>query len=956
MKKLIYLFLVLTFISRSVFGQITGTGIYGDPYTGTLTTGTFTISGTKYFNTLGVSGGTLTINAGATLFATATTSGITISATGILNAVGAPGSLITFTADNNGSGIVDVGETWKNLLFDNSTGTSVIDYAVIEHGTGEDLYALGGGITIYGDNITVRNSTIRNCNIGGDGGGIYLYATGTHVTLQNLKLHDNSTSGNGGGLVIDGDVNSIITGCEIYSNTASNGYGVFFNSAGTISNSLIYNHSAGEGVYVSDLVSGASLINCVLFNNNVGIYFLGVGNAINCDVVNNTTGITSAISVAPKIVNTVLWGNSTKYTIVSGASMVFANCGIQGGLSGGTDGGGNKILSLTNEADTGPNFIVPSSDFHINSWITPLVDGGIAIYTGVNIPATDIEGKSRIGTIDIGAYEFVYYIWTGITSTDWTTTTNWTGSPSLVPTSIIDNKVIIPAGRPNYPTATSLSLSTRSILTIEARAGLTVSGATSVGSGCTFLMKSDATGSANFITGSSVSVAGTLNVELFLAGGGGPDYKWHYVTTPINNYDKAVLTTGISNPYNLLNYREDLVITDKNTGWNWHDGNGGLTPGFTQLQTNRGYNVYVSTNQTATFAGTILPGNTNTNTNITCGGTNADQNGWNLIGNPFTCAVDANQFVLSPKIVDKSIYFTIDNKYLSWNTFTGVGIGAGVSNIVPALQGFFVHATTGFGTRSVAIPSGSRLYTSNSIYKGARENKGTQDSHSFPYLKLNVSDGATFTDESIIYFFNDATTAFDTDYDAYKLFGDNQANPQIYTISDNINLGINGLPIPDKITVVPLNLRIGVAKNYTINVLDLQNLTDSKVTLIHGTNRIDLKTNPSYTFSAAAGTITDMAVEFDMSIATDVNVASKDQSVCWYSNGSVLIKTGLAGFEDNSSVVIYDVTGKVVFRKNNVSLGKGETVEIPVSLDNGLYITNVSNKNIKWSKKLVISH
>lgn len=953
MKKLIYLFLVLTFISGSVFGQITGTGIYGDPYTGTLTTGTFTISGTKYFNTLGVSGGTLTINAGATLFATATTSGITISATGILNAVGAPGSLITFSADNNGDGVADPGETWKNLLFDNSIGTSVIDYAVIEHGTGNDAYGLGGGITIYGDNITVRNSTIRSCNIGGDGGGIYLFATGTHVTLQNLKLHDNSTSGNGGGLVIDGDVNSIITGCEIYNNTANNGYGVFFNTAGTIINSLIHDHLGGEGVYVSDVVSGATLSNCVLFKNNVGIYFLGVGNVINCDMVNNTTGITSAISVAPKIVNTVLWGNSTQYTIVSGASMVFANCGIQGGVAGGTDGGGNKFLNVSNVANDGPNFVNPSSDFHINASVSPLVDGGLASYAGVTIPTNDIEGKIRIGTTDIGAYEFLYYIWNGNTSTDWATTSNWTGSPLSIPTSISDNKVIIPAGRPNYPTVTSLSLSTRSVLTIDPQAGLTVTGATSVGSGCTFLIKSDATGSANFITGSSVT--GSFSVELFLAGGGAPDYKWHYVTTPINNYDKAVLTTAISNPNNLLNYLETVVTTDKNTGWNWHDGFNS-TPGFLTLLTSRGYNVYVSTDQTATFAGTILPGNTNTNTNITCGGTNADQNGWNLIGNPFTCAVDANQFVLSPKIVDKSIYFTIDNKYLSWNTFTGVGIGAGVSNIVPALQGFFVHATTGFGTRSVAIPSGSRLYTSNSIYKGARENKGTQDSHSFPYLKLNVSDGATFTDESIIYFFNDATTAFDTDYDAFKLFSDNQANPQIYTISDNINLGINGLPYPDKITVVPLNIRIGVAKNYTINVLNLENLTDSKVTLIHGINRIDLKTNPSYTFSAAAGTITDMAVEFDMSIATDVNVPSKDQSVCWYSNGAVLIKTGLAGFENNSSVVIYDVTGKVVFRKNNVSLGKGETVEIPVSLDNGLYITNVSNKNIKWSKKLVISH
>ena len=248
------------------------------------------------------------------------------------------------------------------------------------------------------------------------------------------------------------------------------------------------------------------------------------------------------------------------------------------------------------------------------------------------------------------------------------------------------------------------------MLTIDPQAGLTVTGTTSVGSGCTFLLKSDATGSANFITGSSVT--GSFSVELFLAGGGAPDYKWHYVTPPINNYDKAVLTTAISNPNNLLNYLETVVTTDKNTGLNWHNGFNS-TPGFLTLLTSRGYNVYVSTDQTAIFAGTILPGSTITNTNITCGGTNVDQNGWNLIGNQFVSAVDANQFVLSPKIVDKAIYFTIDNRYVSWNTFTGVGIGPGVSNIVPALQGFFVHATTGFGTRSVAIPSGSRLYTTN---------------------------------------------------------------------------------------------------------------------------------------------------------------------------------------------------------------------------------------------------
>ena len=355
------------------------------------------------------------------------------------------------------------------------------------------------------------------------------------------------------------------------------------------------------------------------------------------------------------------------------------------------------------------------------------------------------------------------------------------------------------------------------------------------------------------------------------------------------------------------------------------------------------------------FTSTIRAGIDFTNSSILCEAGDAAQKGWNLIGNPFTSAVDANQLVLSNRIIDKAIYFTKDNQYLTWNVILHNGVGTGVSNILPALQGFFVHATTGVGVKSVKIPATSRIFTPNSLYKGAQNEKGST-SHDYPNLKFNISDGATFTDESLIFFLSDATPIFDTDYDAYKLLSENQANPQIYTISDNTKLCMNGLPLPDKITVVPLNLRIGVAKSYTINVLNLENLTDCKVTLIHGTNRIDLKTNPSYTFSATTGTITDMSIEFDMSLTTDINLPSKDQTACWYSNRSVFIKTGLTGFEDNSSFTIYDVNGKVVYSKSNISLSKGETIEIPVSLANGFYLTTIINKNLRFVKKIVISH
>lgn len=953
MKKIINLSLIFLLVPVSLLANLTGSGTFGDPYTGTISTGeSFTISGIKYYSSIAVNGGTLIVNPGSTLFATTSTTGIIISGTGVLNANGSLGNIITFSADYDGDGN-KAGETWANILFDNSTGSSIINYAIVEHGTGELTYAWGGGIFAYGNNITLSNSTIRNCNIDGEGGGVYIYALGPNVSLQNLLIYDNSATGNGGGLIIDGEANAIVAGCEIYNNSSSaSGAGVYFRYPGTITNSYIHNHSSGEGVYVD--LNGSSINNCIISNNLVGIYFNTIGNAVNCNVVNNTTGFIA--SNASRIINTVLWGNTTQY---NGSTSVFSHSAIQGGLSGGTDAGGNQTLNASNTADTGPNFLNSASDFHINAVISPMVDGGIATFAGVSIPTSDIEGKTRIGTLDIGAYEFTYYIWTGNTSTDWATGSNWIGNPSSVPIAITDNKVIIPNGRTNYPIASSLSLSSRSSLTIQSNAGLTVSGATTVGTGCTFLLESDATGSANFIAGTSVVASGTgaYIVKMFLAGGGAPDYKWHYVTTPFNDYAATALTTAIGNPYNLLDYLEGVVTTDKSAGWDWWDTNGGTTPGFSTLKINNGYNVYVSSDQTATFTTTSLRvGSDFSNSTITCGTGDAAIRGWNLIGNPFTSSVDANQFVLSAKLVDKAIYFTKDNLYLSWNTLTHAGVGNGVSNVVPPLQGFFVHCSSGPGVKSVRIPAASRIYSPYPLYKKSLTTKGLQIYNDYPNLKFNVSDGTGFTDESIIYFFTDATSLFDSDYDAYKLFSDNQSHPQVYTLSSGSTYCMNGLPFPDKVTVVPVNIRIGVTKDYTINVLNLENLSDCKVTLIDGVNRIDLKANPTYTFHAVAGTKTDMSVEFDMSITTDINIPSKDQTSCWYSKGVVFIKTGMTGFENNSSVIIYDVNGKIVFNKRNVSLPSGETIGIPVSLENGFYITSVGSGKLNLSKKMVISN
>jgi hypothetical protein len=137
--------------------------------------------------------------------------------------------------------------------------------------------------------------------------------------------------------------------------------------------------------------------------------------------------------------------------------------------------------------------------------------------------------------------------------------------------------------------------------------------------------------------------------------------------------------------------------------------------------------------------------------------------------------------------------------------------------------------------------------------------------------------------------------------------------------------------------------------------MDLENLADYNVTLVHGDKKIDLKSNPSYTFYASAGTINDMSVVFE-NISTNVNLPSDEQTTCWYSNGSIMIKTGLTGFEDNSSVAVFDMNGKVVYNKNNVSIVRGSIFETPVDLAGGIYITTISNNGLRITKKIVIMH
>jgi len=100
----------------------------------------------------------------------------------------------------------------------------------------------------------------------------------------------------------------------------------------------------------------------------------------------------------PTVINTIIWGNTAPLgPEVNPTSLDFTNCNVKDVYQG-TD-------NLSGLALDDPQFVDPGSgDFHLQ-WTSPCINRG----TIAGAPLDDYEGNARpfMGTVDIGAYEFV---------------------------------------------------------------------------------------------------------------------------------------------------------------------------------------------------------------------------------------------------------------------------------------------------------------------------------------------------------------------------------------------------------------------------------------------------------------------------------------------------------------------------------------------------------------------
>jgi hypothetical protein len=299
--------------------------------------------------------------------------------------------------------------------------------------------------------------------------------------------------------------------------------------------------------------------------------------------------------------------------------------------------------------------------------------------------------------------------------------------------------------------------------------------------------------------------------------------------------------------------------------------------------------------------------------------------GWNALGNPYPSPVDWDDAIGWTKTnVANAVY--IENNG-GWATYiNGIGANGGSPYIAPG-QGFFVECTSAVG--GLQVNNHARTHARAPFFKEAVSD----------LIRLQVS-GNERTDETVIYFNENSSRAFDYDYDAHKMFAYLDEIPQIYSL-DNGNMAINALPEAD---MVLLGFKAGVSGQYTIAATEINDIPHAILEDLETGVMTDLKTS-SHVFNYMAG---DDEARFALHFVPEPSRTVLTDVVRIYSTGREIYVNAPEGF--TGEAFVYNLLGEMILQThisnmlNKISVG-----------NSGTYVVRVINPGVAISEKVVVS-
>ncbi|WP_423129372.1 T9SS type A sorting domain-containing protein [Gaoshiqia sp. Z1-71] len=402
---------------------------------------------------------------------------------------------------------------------------------------------------------------------------------------------------------------------------------------------------------------------------------------------------------------------------------------------------------------------------------------------------TDFNGTTRAATPTIGAFELSpsAATWTGATSTDWNTPSNWSGS--AVPSASTD--VTISTGVPRFPVVNQVSGSPAvcAALTIEPGATLTIAPAkaltvngllTNSGTSSGLVIQSNATGTGSLIAG---SVSGPGTAQRWMTAG-----AWHMAASSVPGQSIAEFLTANTNIATNSSYRGMIDYDPASNKWNgfFTNGTGG------NLDISKGFAMRVeSTSGTVTFSGLVQAGPISA-TGFTPGF-------WNCIGNPFTSAIGINSMsgsvekFITANVIDAANIDPVYGAIYVWDQSDDSNEMSGKYTVVSnASAGFEVQQGQAFFVKMNTGASSVNFNTAMQLHNGTLNLKSA--GVPWPTINLTTQAGSQLC-ETIITFNNNMTFGLDPTFDAGLFKGRSDLTVYSWLVEDiGVPFAIQALP------------------------------------------------------------------------------------------------------------------------------------------------------------------
>jgi hypothetical protein len=453
----------------------------------------------------------------------------------------------------------------------------------------------------------------------------------------------------------------------------------------------------------------------------------------------------------------------------------------------------------------------------------------------------------------------------------------------------------------------------------------------------------------------SGEVTGNLSMQRYLPTGFG--YKYFsspFIADTVGDFSSAI---NLAAPFpDLYSFDESLL----SAGWVNYTNPSGLLNPLSGYAVNFGAS---SAPLTVTLTGLVSNHTVSTatlfNHNMTF------TQGFNLAGNPYPSPVNWDAVGGWTKTnVDNAIYFFAagtTNQYTgTYSSYVnGVSSDGIAGNMISAMQGFFIHVSTGsFPVAGLlAVNNTARNTNPSTIFFGY-----TAPQTPSPLIRLSAgfADEGTDADPAAFYFRAGATRAFDKKLDALKLMNTHIGVPNLYAVStDTAKLSIYALPETfDSVATVPLGLKTAKDGWISFKATDIENMGSGLYVYLSDTKtgvKQDLQNAPPYRLYLSAG---DYENRFYLNFSTTplVSVGTPGTTPgmpvfkAYSAGGNLFVNAGLHG-GDKGELRVINIVGQVILRQE---IGGDTYQQVQSNFAQGIYLVNFYTSGGTQTKKILI--